>query len=225
VNRFRLCLTPFVPLIFVAVLICPLASAATIISGTGPSDTSNFIGCVPFFGPTCQPTALAASWSSTQSYQNLNIGFYSSGGGPIHAYLTNHIGTSTTVGNVLQSANPSSTPAGLMTLFTGLSLGPGTYYLVLTSTDVTSGNLGLWTGSNNATVVTGSGISNLTYYRASNTTDYTGPFASGAQNGPNAGLDYLITGDVATGVPEPSSLGIVFCAGVALAMTRRLKAK
>jgi len=85
----------------------------------------------------------AAAWSQTGTYTNVSIVIAADPGGDgIHnhtasgtAYLTTQVGAGTTVANEVARASYSVTGVafspGLVTLFTGLTLGPGTYYLVV----------------------------------------------------------------------------------------------
>ena len=107
-----------------------LAHAGTIVSLDGPNDSSYVIG-------NSDPQYLANSWSATNAYTGVAISFQGNSFGglgsvPETAYLMTKIGPGTTVAQQVATSNFSS-PAGLGTIniFSGLSLGPGTYYLVL----------------------------------------------------------------------------------------------
>jgi hypothetical protein len=80
---------------------------------------------------------IAESWTQSVSYDvaiTAELGALS-GSGTISAYLTNQIGPGTTEANVIASGTValSSTVAQDVTVFSSLSLGAGTYYLVLTA--------------------------------------------------------------------------------------------
>ena len=85
--------------------------------------------------------AVAAGWTQTSSYQNVSIAaeLNGGGGGTITgiAYLMTELGPSTTTANVLATADFTATspisgyPPDLVTLFNGLTIGSGTYYLVI----------------------------------------------------------------------------------------------
>lgn len=81
-----------------------------------------------------------AAWSQTDLYSNLTISAELDGvGSTINgtAYLMAQVGPGATTANQIASDNfiVSALPFGpdLTTLFTGLTLGPGTYYLVITA--------------------------------------------------------------------------------------------
>jgi hypothetical protein len=77
-----------------------------------------------------------ASWSSLVAYDNVSI-FAEVGAdnsfGDLTAFLTTRVGSGTTAAN--QVASVTMTPPAYnspgVDLFSGLNLGPGTYYLVL----------------------------------------------------------------------------------------------
>lgn len=116
-----------------------------------------------------QPSALynndpeGASWTQAAAYTNVSISALLSSGsssdpGAGTVYLTNSYGAGTTQANVLAEttfSNLAYEPTGQTTIFSGLNLGPGTYYLI------TSSNLGLggldWEGLTTPTTTTGSG--------------------------------------------------------------------
>lgn len=81
-----------------------------------------------------------AAWSQTDLYNNVSISAELDGNGTAingTAYLMTQVGPGTTTANQIASAGfaVSALPFGpdLTTLFTGLTLGPGTYYLVITA--------------------------------------------------------------------------------------------
>jgi uncharacterized protein (TIGR03437 family) len=83
--------------------------------------------------------AVETSWTQTGTYSNVSISA-ALANGPDNVFLTNKIGPGTTAANVIASATPAiagqtSGAASLTTLFTGLTLGPGTYYLVVQGGD------------------------------------------------------------------------------------------
>ncbi len=160
---------------------------------------------------------LVASWTQTGSYSNVSISAVLENGTSINAYLVNQIGPGTTVAN--QIAATSISPATLVetdTLFSGLSLGGGTYYLVLAAPG--SANVAGWYGTNSPTVTTDTGV-----------TGNLDVFVSDQNGSPNdayapastfflAGTSLLltVTGDSGSPVPEPSSFILVGLAGAFL---------
>jgi len=79
---------------------------------------------------------LAVSWTQTGTFNNVTIEAALESGLPNQstgtAYLSNKLGTGATSGNLLDTFSVSTnnnTPGVLITLFTGLTLGPGTYDL------------------------------------------------------------------------------------------------
>lgn len=136
------------------------AQAATIYSVTGPSP----------FGFANQ-TVLVEAWSQAAFYNNVTITAPledNSSGGPIGGvegtvYLTNRIGPGTTAANLVA---PPVTVSGLTntfsvrTLFTGLTLPPGTYYLTFRSTNSNPLSMSM-EGSSTPALTLGTGVSDL----------------------------------------------------------------
>jgi hypothetical protein len=173
--------------------------ADTIISVTGPH------GSTLALGATNQ--ILVTSWSSTQTYSNVSIAFESIFG-PFTgtAYLMTQIGPGTTTAQQVASGSYSvlSSSLSLTNLFTGLTLGPGTYFLVVTSettggwdTPYTAGPPVVTTGAGvtrgaQYIVNDGNGVPNLAYPPAS---------TFSALN-PVYDLKFLLEG---VGLPTPTS--------------------
>lgn len=101
-----------------------------------------------------------AAWSQTNLYSDVNVSAELDGdGGAISgtAYLVTQVGPGTTTANQIASANftVSTLPfePDLTTLFSGLTLGPGSYYLVIAASG------GGWEISNpSPTVITAPGV-------------------------------------------------------------------
>ena len=131
--------------------------AGTIVSVTGPH------GSTLSLGATNQ--VLVTSWSATHGYSAVDIGFESNFG-PFSgtAYLMTQIGPGTTVANEVANQSYSVTGSGLAltNLFAGLTLSPGTYFLVVTSSDVGGWDTPFSAGS--ATVTTGIGVTRGAQY-------------------------------------------------------------
>jgi hypothetical protein len=185
------------------------ATATTILSVSGPHGSTLSLGS--------GHQALVASWSSTSAYSGVNVSFQSNFG-PFAgtAYLMTQIGPGTTSAQQIAVASysaTSSTPA-LTSLFSGLTLGAGTYYLVLTSTSaggwdtpytagpaVVSLAPGVTRGAQ-FIVNDGSGVPDLSYFPASSFSALTTFYD----------LEFEVTGSL---VPEPSRLLLL---GVGLAL-------
>jgi len=126
------------------------AAADTIVSVTGTNA----------FGET---NLNYVSWTQTGGFSNVSIAadlFVSSGTVPTNAYLTTQVGAGTTVAQQVAatSLSISNTVPALTTLFTGLTLNPGTYYLVINPTGPNAGNLEWQALNNPAVVVTANGV-------------------------------------------------------------------
>jgi len=88
-------------------------------------------------GTSASNTAfLAVSWTQTGTFDDVTIAAALESGLPLQAtgtaYLSNKLGTGAGGGNVLDTfavSTNNNDPGLLITLFTGLTLGPGTYYL------------------------------------------------------------------------------------------------
>jgi hypothetical protein len=118
----------------VGTLCCSIACAATIASVGNPD---------PNFTPGLavnEQEALSVSWTQTKSYAGISI-YAPLGQGaansanPVYAYLTDRVGVGTTTANQIAQSLVYFSPAADPTvqLFSGLTLGPGTYYLTLWS--------------------------------------------------------------------------------------------
>jgi hypothetical protein len=150
-----------------------------------------------------------AGWSLTGTFDDVTItaeidpGTGSGLSGT--AYLMTQIGPGTTVADQLATATFTASGSAyvpqLNTLFTGLTLGPGDYYLVLSSAD----GLG-WNDAVRGTApVTASGVSLLSLNYTDSPAAYApaGNFSNALGNDP----EFTVTGSP---VPEPGSLAL-FC--------------
>jgi hypothetical protein len=164
------------------------------------------------------------SWTQTGSYKDVTISaFLSSIGGNNGTgtiYLTDQIGPGTTTANQIAETAVSglaTTPATATTLFTGLDLGPGTYYLI-TASNLGGGGLG-WNDYDGATAIPGiSGTNNFDEFGQGEAA-YP-PASSFFTVGTNE-FGFEVTGNIAA-TPEPSSL-ILLGTGLLsiVGMTRR----
>jgi hypothetical protein len=202
----------------VASFVLPV-KADTILSVTGPHGSTLSLGAAN--------QTLVTSWSSTVAYSNVSIGFQSNFG-PFNgtAYLMTQIGPGTTSAQQVGTSSYSvisGTPS-LTNLFSGLSLGPGSYYLVVTSGLLPPGGWDTPFTAGPAVVSTGVGVVrgaqyivndslgslNLAYLPASSFADLNSVYD----------LEFQVTGSPAAQVPEPSTLFLLGM-GVTLLVTFR----
>jgi hypothetical protein len=198
-----------------------------------PASASTILSVQPYNGGTFTlgaqflSQALLVSWTSVDIYSDVSITVdVEQGDPPLSgvAYLTTRIGPGTTPADEVATA-PFIPPAvnGPLTIFTGLDLDPGTYYLILYGP---APGLGAWAHNINATIVTGIGVTrnpdllaneiktggsivNLSYPPAS---------TFGLYDGFQQNMILEITGEF---VPEPGTLGFALVGLAVLAGLRR----
>jgi len=174
-----------------------------------------------------------ASWNQTGSWTNVAIGANLATNNGLStstgtAYLMNQIGPGTTAANevtspfsIVVTGNPG---INVMTpLFSGLSLGPGTYYLVIAPNN---GDFVLdW-------VLTGPPLQTLGPGVTQNPDQFAGspaPFAPASSfSDTSFSRIFSVTGDAVTGTsaPEPSTIGVILLgAAVLAARSYRLSAR
>ena len=196
------------------------ASATTILSVSGPQ------GSTLTLGGTHQ--ALVASWSSANTYSGVSIAFQSNFG-PFAgtAYLMTQIGPGTTSSQQVAIASYSATSASpsLTSLFSGLTLGPGTYYLVLTSSSSSSGGWATPYGAGPAVVSLAAGVTRGAQLIVNDSTGVPdlSYFPASSFSALNAVYDLELE-VTASLVPEPSTLSLLG-AGLALVVGRRVSAR
>jgi len=161
-----------------------------------------------------EPVALEVSWSQTNTYGDVSIladliGFGSSGSGI--AYLTTAVGPGTTAAN--EAGAPDnftfSNSQQDVQLFSGLDLGPGTYYLTLYG----SGGWGLAQNPSTRTVTEDPGAALGQPYYSDDLTFPTFIPAADYANIIDCCLAFAVYG---TPVPEPNQLWLIGLAGLAL---------
>ena len=108
--------------------------------------------------------SLAVTWTSTVAFSNVTISAYVSSQSAAHtaatAYLTTRAGAGATTASLVAFANvtlPTGNYAPEVQLFSGLSLPPGTYYLILATAD-TSGDESWSNGDLPTPAVTAPGV-------------------------------------------------------------------
>jgi hypothetical protein len=185
-------------------------SQGTIMSVSGPAAPPN--GAISAFnGDLGVGTSLAGvSWSSTAAFTKVTISIALQGnsGATGVAYLTTRIGSGTTTDN--QTASASFTfPAtsSLTPIFSGLSLGAGTYFLIVQQTATGSTGNGVWQGTTSPTMTA------ATFVTANGEYWYNGSFpsyvpASSFGVGSTTFYEYTVVS-----VPEPSIAWLILLGG------------
>jgi hypothetical protein len=185
-----------------ALMVTPMVQAEPIVSvGEGAP------GAVAVGGPTNQ--VLAVSWTQTSTFTDVVIQALIYSNDPNFdqgtAWLTQSIGPGTPPGSELAQSAVTFPAFGSPTqLFTGVTLGPGTWYLILSSSIKTL-NLGWWNG--NGTPVTGAGVTmGETLLSAAQFANFG--YAPGSNFiGTYPSLAFSVEGrEVPATVPEPASL-------------------
>ena len=216
---------PLIQFASLVALVAPLCPAATIAAVDSPQSYQRGlvgagIGTFSF------------GWSQLDTYENVvirvdiqeNVDVVQFGGS-IAAFLTDQVGAGTT-----QAANelaPSATVpfgpghSGLLTIFSGLTLGPGNYYVTVTGDSGLAylGETGLPSPTLAPNVaILGYGIDccSVLGYLPAQPADWT-----------NSAWNFEVTGDLVTEtngqVPEPSSVALVAGGLAAFALRRRRK--
>ena len=125
-------------------LISPAAFPDTILSVSGPNYGPGALGDAFF-------QVLGSAWSTSASYADVTISVNLSGSRsspPGTAFLMTRIGPgTTTTSEIARTAFRAEGPDASITMFRGLSMPAGTYYLVLSSSS-TASDLGWWSAFN-----------------------------------------------------------------------------
>ncbi len=191
-----------------------LAPAATILAVSGPNDASTTFDVLS--------NHLAVGFSLSTEHTNVDIiatlaAFDPGGNWNLTAYLTTQIGPGTTAANEIASSSSVITLAGSQvtapytfspqTIFSGLSLGPGNYYLLLSGTFSTTNAWWVSSASSGLTT-TGSGAATVLapyLYGAGAPDPYlpAGNFTSGS--GAAFGFWFSISGEAVESVPDPGT--------------------
>lgn len=185
--------------------------AATIVSESGS------IG--PTIGSVNGGIGLEASWTSSIPYTNVSISANLSSGsstasGSDTFFLTTMIGPGTTTANEI-ARNTLTVPAGpqsVIPIFSGLTLSPGNYFLVLGGPFTPAI---FWSTSDSPTITTGAGV---TFGGTGVASPNCGvcPYVPATTFDTSSTFHYLF--DVSgTAVPEPSSAAFFFVGLLAIA--------
>ena len=197
--------------IFICASLAQWACAGTIVKSSGDSEASVPLG---YYAPYGTSTVYAVAWSQSTSYTGVEVLanlFNSGGGGTVDYALVTAIGPGTTFaqdgvieGSVTTPANPED-----VELFDLPVLGPGTYYLVLSSPTEGSGWQYNFPFQSNFT--TAPGVSFLGSQQAQ-FTDIDNTYAPGSTfSGISYPVEFDVTGTAAA--PEPD-----LAAGIGLAL-------
>jgi len=189
-------LTTFISLL----LIVPVASAATIVS-EGSSSQGVFSGI------------FAWGWNQSGSWSNVAVSAElasNTTGSTVTAFLTTQIGPGTTVANQIATQVVGvNSGVGNYGLFSGLSLGSGSYFITLLFSSSLTGPLG---GGTVIGPTVGPGVT----YLGLSTLGAAAYAPAGAASSSSIALRFNVTGDqAAAGVPEPASIGLL-ATGIAL---------
>ena len=205
------------------ILVGLLAAASLAEAGTITSTVVNSPGWTNTGGPSF---TTAFSWSMSAAYTNVTIEAYlAATPAPVSglAFLSTQVGPQTTPGDVVGAPQGFQVTSELpafqwVTLFSGLTLGPGTYFVTLSSPQT---SLLLAIGNSSTTTFTNAaGVTRLLDYFANNQNGSSvntnfGPastFLNTVNAGPNGDFySYRVNGDLAgdAAVPEPGSIAMV----------------
>src|ERR1700678_390910 len=138
----------WMPLFFAIIAFrgAPIAIGGTVVDVTGPSGNFATVSNFPD----------GVSWTSSVGYNDVSISaelFDFGGAITADAILTTALGSGTTVASQVAETEFSINSSGLVLIFSGLNLSPGTYYLTLANF---SGEVG-WTYSSSDTSTLGAG--------------------------------------------------------------------
>ncbi len=199
--------------IFICAGLAQLACAGTIVESSGDSEASVPLG---YYAPYGTATVYAVAWSQSTSYTGVEVLanlFNSGGGGTVDYALVTAIGEGTSFaqdgiieGSVTTPANPAD-----VELFQLPVLGPGTYYLVLSSPTEGSGWQYNYPFQSNFT--TAPGVSFLGSQQAQ-FTDIDNTYAPASTfSGISYPVEFDVTGTAGAAAPEPD-----LAAGIGLAL-------
>ncbi len=210
-----------------ALLLGGLASAQTTLISSSPAGSGI---CVSSVAGALSPEFAYLSFTTTTAYSNVSIAanLFALSGGQVTGYLSNSVGPGAIPIATSSPVTVTSAQANL-TLFSGLTLPPGTYYLVL-SGNMACGDTSIGWSYSTGTPTVGPGVTLGAF-------GYDSPFL-GSPNASNPvastfvtnsvnSLSVLVTGSSApaapTTTPIPPSLMLVVTglAGLAIYQLRR----
>lgn len=208
------------------VLICPISLMAdsVIISVTAPPGLSTLID---------SSSVVSTSWSESQAYSDVAISVLVDsaivGQTPsADAFLTTNIGPGTTATDEISHTrftvpvqlpvcSPNSCGA-VVTLFSGLNLGPGDYFLTIAPDAMSSGVVG-WFPALNPTVVEGAGVSEGTSFLAAGAAFYPPASAFGDYQ---YAMNFTVTGAATSPIPEPATAPMIGLGALVLLVNMRI---
>jgi len=211
--------------VLATILICPISlKAVPIISVTGPPSLSTLIHSA---------SILSTSWSQSQAYTGVAIAVLVNsptfGQSPLaDAYLTTRIGPGTTVTDEIahtQFAVPLQLPVcsqmscgAYVTLFSGLSLGPGDYFLTL-GPDAARTFLAGWFPVTSPTVLLDTGVTQGATFFSPAMAPYAPASAFGGNNFP---MNFIVTGTAVGAIPEPATAPLIGVGALLLVLKKRI---
>ena len=169
--------------------------------------------------------AFSTSWSESQTYHNVTItalvNSFLVGQTPTAvAYLTTRIGPGTTTMDEIAHATftvplnlPVCSPASCganLTLFSGLSLGPGTYFVTMATDPASTGTVG-WFPAANPTVITDTGVTKgSAFFTTSAPASYApasnfGVFQFTTNGVVQSAMNFTVVAVPVVAVPEPAA--------------------
>lgn len=192
-----------------------LANPITIVSVSGTGNGQEILS-----------SAFGETWTQTGTYTNVTITAFLNGGVAEPemgiAYLVDQIGPGATSANEVTAPFTVTTPAGshdYVTLFSNLTLGPGTYDLILDGSEF-AGPTG-WSNTEGPSFTLDSGVGNIKKLSISGTQAGFAPASTFAES--SDALFFTVTGtpQVAAATPEPGTLGTLGAGLAALILTKR----
>jgi hypothetical protein len=179
-------------------------AATTYISETGPSGGNVAVEPSQF---------MAESWTQSVTLTNVQILADLAADGGLSTgtvYLTNALGNGTTSATNQVAINASAPftagdTAAFQTLFTGLTLGPGTYYLVVTGTGPGQSDGNFWEAASPVTQVTATGITYNGLFQSNGTGETQSGYAPSASFFSLSAFTLQFAVDSTSTVPEPAT--------------------
>jgi hypothetical protein len=191
------------------IAMCASMAFADSLSISGPAFAGHGLG----LGNGQQAVFMSFTASTSQTNLSMDAVLNSfSASQTVTWWLTDAVGAGATNSNVLDTGSvlgPSGScctgTTANVNIFSGINIGPGTYYVVLTTTG--QGNETGWNFTSNAAVATGG----LSYNFTGLTSQQSGSFAPGYSGYFNAGdnVEFNLTSDQAINTPEPASLALL----------------